>query len=48
MSDSDADNTDASYGVGVTYDLGGGLAVASGIGSVGDNSTADLGLTMTF
>lgn len=47
-SDSDAANTDAAYGVGVSYDLGGGLAVAGGVGSVNDKTVADLGLTMSF
>ena len=48
----DVDGDDADIGVGFKYDLGGGLAVAGGIGSVGDlgdaATVADLGITMDF
>lgn len=44
---------DTNYGIGASYDLGGGLAIAGGIGSVQDTATktktvADLGVTMKF
>lgn len=55
MSDTDAANQDANYGVGVAYDLGGGLAVKAGYGQLGATTAggdatavADLGLTMSF
>ncbi|MDJ1015450.1 MAG: porin [Paracoccaceae bacterium] len=48
----DVDGDDADFGVGFKYDLGGGLAVAGGVGSVGNlgeaRTVADLGLTMDF
>ena len=49
MSDTDATGQDAAYGVGVAYDLGGGLAVKGGYGrNSSDKASADLGLTMSF
>lgn len=46
-----ADNdysTKTSYGIGASYDLGGGAAVVGGIASVDDNSRAELGLSFEF
>jgi outer membrane protein OmpU len=48
MSDTDTAGANASYGFGASYDLGGGLSIAGGIGSDASNSTADLGLVMSF
>lgn len=54
MSDTDAAGQETNYGVGVAYDLGGGLAVKAGYGQLGKTSSAaskavaDLGLTMSF
>ncbi|MBL9056248.1 MAG: porin [Rhodobacteraceae bacterium] len=36
------------FGLGATYDLGGGAAVKGGIVSDGDDSIADIGITMSF
>ena len=46
-----ADNdavADAAYGVGMNYNLGGGLALNGGVASVSDNTVWDLGLSMSF
>lgn len=40
--------TDAAYGVGASMNLGGGLSLAGGVGSVGDDTRWDLGLNMSF
>lgn len=48
-SDNDlAANTDASYGVGVAYDLGGGASVVGAVGSINDQTKADFGVKMSF
>lgn len=47
-SNTDAVNVKASSGLGVSYDLGGGAAVAAGIGSVNGMSVADAGMTFKF
>ncbi|MEO1536846.1 MAG: porin [Pseudomonadota bacterium] len=50
----DVDDDDADFGVGMEYDLGGGLAFGAGVGSVsplsgGDSTTvAEAGFTMSF
>ncbi|WP_424941241.1 porin [Aliiroseovarius sp. S253] len=36
------------YGLGVSYDLGGGASVNAGVGEVGGVTVADLGIIMTF
>lgn len=36
------------YGVGASYDLGGGATLAGGVGSVDDTIRADFGITMSF
>lgn len=41
-------NTKASYGIGVSYDLGGGASVVGGIGSVNDVTRAQAGVSLTF
>ena len=46
-SDSDA-IADEAYGIGAKYDLGGGAKLAGGVGSVGDKTVADLGVTFSF
>jgi outer membrane protein OmpU len=46
--DTDAAGDDEDFGVGVSYDLGGGLAVAGGVGSVDGNTMADFGVVMSF
>ena len=54
MTDNDVTGQESNYGVGVAYDLGGGLAIKGGYGQIGKTSTADskavadLGLTMSF
>ncbi len=46
---SDNDDSDkASYGVGVSYDLGGGASLVGAVGSIDDQSKADLGIKMSF
>jgi len=45
---SDDDNTDADYGIGGEYDLGGGLALAGAVGSRNGDTVFDLGVTMDF
>lgn len=40
--------TDASYGIGAKYDLGGGATLAGGIGSVEGDTAADFGVTFKF
>ncbi|WP_010141227.1 porin [Oceanicola sp. S124] len=43
------DSTDAdAYGVGASYNLGSGLAVAGGVGDVDGTTVADFGVTMSF
>ncbi|MBR9764294.1 MAG: porin [Rhodobacteraceae bacterium] len=43
------DGTDAdAYGVGASYDLGSGLAVAGGVGDIDGATKADFGVTMSF
>jgi outer membrane protein OmpU len=39
---------DANYGIGASYDLGGGAAVKGGLGSVSGDTVWDLGVTMSF
>lgn len=39
---------EANYGIGASYDLGGGLAIAGGVGKVAGNTNADFGVTMKF
>jgi outer membrane protein OmpU len=46
--DTDAVGDFEDYGVGVTYDLGGGLKLSGAVGSVDNVSVADFGLTMSF
>lgn len=41
-------NTDASYGVGVAYDLGGGASLVGAVGSINDQNKADFGIKMSF
>ncbi len=41
-------NTDASYGVGVAYDLGGGASLKGAVGSINDQNRADFGIAMSF
>jgi len=41
-------DTDADYGIGASYDLGGGLALAGGFGSRNGETVWDLGVTMDF
>lgn len=55
MSDTNADNQDANYGVGFSTNLGGGLSFAGGISNVGASTAAgrgttkaDLGFNMAF
>lgn len=46
-----ADNdlvTDAAYGIGASYDLGGGAALVGGIASVNDNTRAEMGVSFEF
>ena len=43
----DFQNTDA-FGVGASYDLGGGASVAGGVSDDGSNTTADLGVSFSF
>lgn len=45
-----ADNNydDANMGVGIAMDLGGGASIKGGIGSVGGETVADAGVTMSF
>lgn len=40
--------TDAAYGVGVAYDLGGGATLKGAVGSVNDQNKADFGISMSF
>src|SRR6056297_140993 len=44
----DAGACDEGYGIGASYDLGGGAALAGGIGEVNGDSRADFGITMAF
>jgi len=46
--DDDSDGSDTDFGVGVSLDLGGGLAFGAGLGSVDDDTVADAGFTMAF
>ncbi len=46
-SDNDLD-TDASYGVGLAYDLGGGATLKGAVGSINDVNKADFGISMSF
>ncbi|WP_422075388.1 porin [Tranquillimonas rosea] len=39
---------DTAYGVGAAYDLGGGASLAGAVGSVNDQTVADLGVNFTF
>lgn len=51
VGDTDVDGDDPDFGVGFEYDLGGGAAIAGGIGSTGlidDRTVADLGMTFSF
>lgn len=43
-----AANTKASYGLGVSYDLGAGAAVVGGIGSVNGSTKAQMGVSFSF
>ena len=43
----DFQNTDA-FGVGASYDLGGGASVLGGVSDNGTNTTADLGVSFSF
>ena len=46
-----ADNStadDAAYGIDAAYDLGSGLVVKGGVGSVNDKTAADFGVIMSF
>ena len=47
LADNDLD-AKASYGIGVSYDLGGGASVVGGIGSVNDVTRAQAGVSLTF
>ncbi len=40
--------TDAAYGVGLAYDLGGGASLKGAVGSVSDANVADFGISMSF
>ncbi|MCE5973285.1 porin [Sinirhodobacter sp. WL0062] len=42
------DNEDEAYGIGAKYALGGGAKLAGGVGSVGGDTVADLGVTFSF
>ena len=44
----DNGNPDANFGIGAAYDLGGGASVKGGVGSVGGDTVADLGVVMSF
>jgi len=44
----DDNAVDASYGLGVSYDLGGGATLKGGVGSVDGTSAADLGVNFSF
>lgn len=47
IADNDAD-TDASYGIGVAYGLGGGATLAGAIGSIDGETRMDFGINMSF
>jgi outer membrane protein OmpU len=40
--------TDAAYGIGASYDLGGGAAVVGGIANVNDTNRAEMGISFSF
>lgn len=40
--------TDAAYGIGASYDLGGGAALVGGIASVDNNTRAEMGMSFDF
>ncbi|MDA0923911.1 MAG: porin, partial [Proteobacteria bacterium] len=46
--DTDVVGDNEDYGLGFSYNLGGGLSVVGGVGSVDSNDVWDLGLTMSF
>lgn len=46
--DTDIAGDDEDFGIGASYDLGGGAKLAGGVGQVDGNTVADFGITMSF
>lgn len=46
--DTDIAGDKADFGIGVSYDLGGGATLGAGVGSINGKNKADLGVSFKF